>query len=196
MKNRLFIIIALALLLLCVTGCGGGKPAEENPATKPNIDIHFAPDASTLEAAKRNGYVVFEDSRVTAGQEIWDDFVAKTEAGEPCFVWLASWYSPDEWRPEPVMYVEAVEFDGEEYVYFYHEAGVNYIKRYKYMKKYTEDGNANVDWSTSTRYFLVNDERVTWNQIVRGMFSSNSMNWVDHETVYRNYTPRDGAPGQ
>jgi hypothetical protein len=109
--------------------------------------------------------VLFEDSRVTSGQSAWDEFVAQVENGESASIRLKFHYTENN-----VSYTQDLKYNGDTYIL----SDSDGIYKYKYMKKFDEEN----------RYVLVNDETVTWDEIMRGMFSATSDAWIDHKTVY------------
>ena len=154
------------------------------------------PGGYTLDDAKRDHCVVFEDSRVTSGQSEWDNFVSRTEEKKPCYVRLAFYYTLDDQNisPEhyeeikddyPALYIQDLKFNGSHYQLMSSEDGKHYSDVYSYMKKYTEGPlTSDAKYSEWTRYVPVNDDSVTWGDIFRGMISSQSGASIDHKTVY------------
>lgn len=51
-------------------------------------------DSYTLEKAKADHVVVYEDMDITSGQEVWDRFMVETTKGESASVRLAFYYTP------------------------------------------------------------------------------------------------------
>jgi len=186
-------MVAALLCLLMLSACGG----ERKSAYKPYEEVL---DGYTPEEAKADGCVVFEDSDITSGQEIWDAFLAQTEAGKSGMVRLVNHYSlpaPQGYAPElyeemkdsyPIIYVQDLSFDGKVYSLFSIEDGEEYSRTYEVLSRFEEAArNDTLRYTSVLRYVLVHDEAVTWEAIVQGMFSSQSGAFVDHWTVYSDY---------
>ena len=152
------------------------------------------PDA--LEKAIEAGYVIHVDGDVTNGQEKWETFLDKVEEGKTASVRLAKYYTLDrdscseeyyEVNQEdyPVLYLFDLYFDGERYTLEWKEGNKEYVRNYRYLMHYTgESPTANATYDTYSRYVLVNDQKVTWEDIQRGLYSSQFGDYIAHDTVY------------
>jgi hypothetical protein len=149
------------------------------------------PQNYLLENAKNDGLVVYEDYDITAGQSVWDDFIAKTENGDSCEIRLMFYYTMDGQgiTPEheqyeeikddyPGYYIQDLVFDGRIYTLYWVEEEKEYAHEYKYLKRFDDKSPSLV------RYVLVNDDNITWEQIVQSGFSSQYGDWIEHQTVY------------
>jgi len=156
----------------------------------------------SLEQVKDEGFVVFENSSITSGQFVWNEFVENTVKGIACNVGLAFYYTLDgqnispEYYEEikddyPCLFLQDLNFDGEIYTLFSREEGEEYIYKYKYLKRFEEKGSQTAAFSWCVRYVLVNDDNVTLGQITRGELSSQSGAWIDHKVVYSKYLYKD-----
>jgi len=185
---------ALLMLLVILTGCSAN-----------NIPTYLLykeiPQNYTLENAKTDKLVVFENGSITSGQSVWDAFLVKTEKKESCVVRLAYYYTledPSRYSPEhyeeikddyPVLYIMDLSFDGTEFTLYSIEDGIEYTQQYRYLKQFTEDSPPiSAIYTKMEMYILVNDNEVTWEQIQHGMFSSIFGDIIDHRTVYSKYT--------
>jgi len=191
MKKFLIIISCLFLLASC------SKNASTTIDYTPYAEI---PKDYSLEKAKADGLVVFENSDITSGQTVWDEFWKNTQDGTPCMVRLAYYYTlgdPSQYAPEyyeeekdkyPMLFVHDLYFNGNTYTLFYIEEKQEYSFEYKYLKKFEETPESDTAiYSESIRYILVNDNDVTWEQIFRGIISSQYGAGIDHQTVYTKY---------
>ena len=152
------------------------------------------PDA--LEKAIEARYVVHMDGDVTNGQETWEAFLDKVEKGNAASVRLAQYFTLDRERCSeeyyeankedyPVLYLFDLYFDGEIYTLEWKEGNKEYVRNYRYLMHYTgESPTANASFDTYSRYVLVNDRNVTWEDIQKGMFSSYHGDYIAHNTVY------------
>ena len=185
MKKLLIILFCMLLLSACgssTTHVVNGVPYDKIPSTY------------SLEAAKNDGLVVHEDYNITAGQTVWDEFIAETEKGNASAIRLMFYYTlagqgitPEHEQYEeikddyPGFYIQDLSFDGNLYTLYWVEEEQEYLREYGYLKRFED--------SSAIRYVLVNDHDVTWEQIVHGMFSSSFGAWIDFQTVYAQKTP-------
>jgi len=203
-KSRVLLLLLLSLLLLLLlpvvlTGCDAGKgPDPVSSGYMPYKDI---PQGYTLEDAKADNLVVYEDLNITAGQTLWDSFVEKAGKGEASFIRLAFYYTlgdPSHYSPEyydeikddyPALYIQDLSFDGSVFTLYSIEDGKEYAPQYKYLRHFTEDSPpATAIFTKREMYLLVNDENATWEQINQGMLSSQAGDFIDFKTVYSKYT--------
>ena len=178
-------IVYILLCLFTLTSC----------ATNVGVSQGYS-----LEDAKKDNLVVYEDSDITAGQLTWDMFVEKAQTGTPSAVKLAFYYTldgqgniSDELYDEikddyPQLYIQDLNFNGEVYTLYFVEKDKEYTFEYKYLKRFEEAPmSATATYSKKIQYVLVNDNEVTLEQIFHGMVSSQSDAWIDHKTVYSDY---------
>lgn len=158
------------------------------------------PEDYSLENAKEDECVIFEDLHLTSGNKVWRRFADKTEAGEKAFVRLAYYYTLDSQRVSPELYEEIkddypklfikdLSFDGENYRLYYKEDEKEYEYEYPYMIHYSGKARSGAAFSRYDRYILVRDKNVTYEQIERGMLSSKMGDQIDHVSVYTNLIP-------
>ena len=149
-----------------------------------------------LENAKSDGCVVFEDLHLTSGDEVWQQFLKKTEKGERAKVRLANYYTLDaqnmseEYYAEvkdeyPVLYIQDLSFDGENYHLYYTEGEQIYKYEYPYLVKYTGKPNSSTAvYREYVRYYLVKDKSITYEQIQISLLTSYTGNQIDCAAVY------------
>lgn len=154
------------------------------------------PSDYSLEQAKEDGCVTFEDLRITSGEEIWDDFLTATAAGEEAAVRLGFYYTLDPSRCDPnyyesvkddypTLYMEDLTFDGSAYTVHWYEDDIEIEKTYQYLMKY--EGNVPsppASYTSYVVYALTNDETVTWDKLNGSMLSSSTKDFIDFELVY------------
>jgi hypothetical protein len=190
--NSIFI-----LSLLGLTACNNTKNVVN--AYIPYTEI---PGNYSLENAKNDNLVVFEDGDITSGQAVWDEFIDNTEQGKSYAVRLAFYYTldgqgitPTHEQYEkiknnyPLLFIQDLTFDGKIYTLYYVEDGKEYRFNYKYLKRFVEASpRETIPHRETIRYVLVNDKEDTWERIISGMLSSRFGAWIDHKTVYTKYT--------
>jgi len=186
--NRVFLCCALLTLISC---------KETINSIVEYIPYAELPPDYTLENAKDDHLVVFENGNITSGQDIWDAFLQEIEQGKQCMVRLAFYYSLDNQNIDPDYYekikddyphlfIQDLSFDGQVYTLYSVEDGKEYAFQYKYLKKFYETSPvySTAEYSEAIRYVLINDNEVTWEQIIKGMLSSRMGQQIDHKTVY------------
>lgn len=159
------------------------------------------PKDYSLEQAKENGCVVFEDSDVTYGEDVWMNFVSVTKTGEPASVRMAYYYTldEDECSPEyyeaekdnyPVMYVKDLFFDGQTYTIRWYEDGEEVVRKFKYLIRCDDNPNTeDATYECCIKYILVNDNTVTWDEIFKQLISSSLPvgGGIEYCDVYNDY---------
>jgi len=192
MKNTLVFL----MLFFILVGCSSKTISDFISYEKIPLDY-------SLENAKNDGLVLYENGNITSGQSIWDLFIEKNRKNEPCFVRLAFYYtlvnqniSPELYEEikddYPVLYIQDLSFDGKTYTLYSVEYGEEYITQFKYLIPLTDASPP----STATfikreMYVLVNSNEVTWEQIQHGMISSRFDDYIRHRIVYSKYTYKE-----
>jgi len=176
-----------AFLLLLTTACGQPK---QTPLSELPVDY-------SLEQAKADGCVVYEDSDVTQGQERFAGFAEQSARGEKCTVRLVDYFAlgdPSHYAPGvyeelkdsyPQMYVQDLSFDGERYTLRGIDNGKAYAKQYQYLMKF--EGPAETPYAaykSYIRYVLTNDSTVSWEDLQMSVYSSTYGDYIEHNTVY------------
>ena len=155
-------------------------------------------DSNALQDAKESGCIVMEDSYCTWGAKQWEEFYEMTQNGKSGSVKLVDYWTLDpdsctetyyEAHKEdyPSMYVFDLTYDGKIFCVSRTEQGVSYQRQFKYLMKYEDTIPSNSTAKTPqavTRYVLTNDNTVTWDEIIRGIASSQLGDGVEHFTVY------------
>jgi hypothetical protein len=197
MINFIKNIVISMLYLLILTTCNN-----TNGMANAYVPYSEIPENYSLEDAKNDNLVVFEDGNISSGQAVWDDFVKITEQGKLYTVRLAFYYTlngvgitPAHEQYEeikndyPHLFIQDLTFDGRIYTLYSVEDKKEYKFSYKYLKRFVEASPKETDTHREIiRYVLVNEKEVTWEQIMSGMLSSRFGDWIDHKTVYIKYT--------
>lgn len=185
MRKSLIIFLTLIFLL---TACSQNVT---------RVSLNQLSDNYSLDNAKSDNCVIFEDGDITYGQSEWDSFITKTENSKSATVRLAFYYTlgdPSQYSEEyyeeikddyPVLYINDLIFDGKKYIIESIEDGQLISKDYKYLIKYDgQPSSVSALFSKYTYYVLVNDNTITWDDIEHGMLSSQLGDYIDHYLVY------------
>lgn len=155
-------------------------------------------DDSALQEAKVAGYVVMEDGDVTSGQESWLNFYETTRQGKGASITVAHYHTldPDGCTAQyyeaykedyPCLFLLDLTYDGEKYTLSWNEYGTQYVRTYEYLMRYVTN-NYSVTSSAlpenTLRYVLTHDNKVTWEDLINGLYSSQSGAYIDHYSIY------------
>ena len=163
------------------------------------------PSNYTLENAKSDRLVVYENGSITAGQAEWDEFISHTENGTPCMVRLAFYYTLDDsthYSPEhyeeikdnyPCLYIQDLTYNGKTYALYFTEDEKKYIYERKYLKRFDETEPTETSLVVpGIYYYLVNDNEVSCEQIIKSMFGSSDPSiFIECKKVYSKYACKD-----
>ncbi len=159
-------------------------------------ELEQLPDDYSLENARADNCVVFENGDITSGQSEWDRFIKATEKGEADSVRLGFYYTLDPSRvaPEyyeevkdeyPVLYMVDLSYSGEKYAIESFQEGAQICREYRHLMKYEgEPSSRYAAFSSYTFYVLIDDSSLTWEDIERRMLSSDAEDWIDYYLVY------------
>lgn len=194
MKKSIF-KLSLAVLISAFSICAAGCEKSDDILTFKDI-----PENYSLEQAKADGCVVHENSDVTSGKEIFDIFYKTVSSGKKAKVRLAFYYTlddPSHYDPDyyesikddyPALYIQDLSFDGEKYTLRQYEDGKEIVESYDYLMKYNEPAMSPYAVFDSTEeYILTNDNTVTYQNILKSMFSSQYGDHIEHHTVCCDY---------
>lgn len=191
MKRILHVFFVAMLLVLFLPGCGKASMPDEWK------DLKEVTDSFSLEDAKLDGYVVIEDGDVTCGENMWQDFVNLSAKKTPCKIRVVHYYTigdPSHYDPTyyesikddyPKMYIFELVYNGETFSESHYEEEMLYYSEYKYLMRYEGEAETyNATYTSYVRYVLVNDDKVTWNDIMHGMLSSQFGAYIPHSSIY------------
>lgn len=192
MNTRRCALAALACVLL-LAGCGRQKPALLPP-------LEELPADYGLDQAREDGCVVHEDGDIASGQEAWDAFFEAVSAGKAASLRLVNYYTlddPSRYDPEyyesikddyPLLYVSDLTFDGKAYTVSSLEDGERLKRTFSCLKCFEgEAATPGAAYDAYIRYILVDDDTVTWEQLMHGVYSSRFGDYIPFCSVYTDY---------
>lgn len=184
-------VLLFAVIVFLFSACTG-TVRKQAPLDK--VQGHYS-----LTAAKTDGCVVFEDLHITSGKPVWDTFFNAANLGKTASVRLAYYYTlgdPSHYTPElyaeikddyPKLFLRDLNYIDGKYTVTDYEEGRFITKEYRYLVKFTgKPKNADATFSEYTRFALVNDNTVTWDELEMAMVSSRSFDGIDFCEVYTN----------
>lgn len=162
-----------------------------------------------LEDVEKDGFVVLKNGNVCYGEDIWDEFVKRTELGLFASVWICQCYenagnsAPGLYEAKkedyPSMYLSQLYYDGTAYTIspmhkvedeymIYEKKGVDRPEEtFRYMLHFVEEGNTrNVTFKSFDKYVLTNKEDVTWQQLSKSILSGGS-DYIRFVEVFTKY---------
>lgn len=185
--------LAALLCALLLAGCGQQK-------TEVLPSLEELPADYSLEQAREDGCVVHENGDIASGQEAWEDFLKASSAGKAAAVRLADYYTlddPSRYDPDyyesikddyPLLYLSDLSFDGKAYTVSGLEDGERWTYTYSYLKRFEDAAKTpGAVYDSYVRYVLVNDDTVTWSQLMHGAFSSRFGDYIPFHSVYTDY---------
>lgn len=175
LKRLLIKIVSVFVVMIMITSCKKGLLIDKN-----SIDLIDMQKDYTLQKAKTDGCIVFEDSSLTDGKEMWEAFLIKVDNEEAANVLVVYYYSSKD-----VLYLIDISFDGSDFYVF--EVESNTIKQYKYLKHFVSDIVTNPKIDFCEYYMLVNDNSVTLKEIEWGMISGQFNDYIDHYRIYTDF---------
>lgn len=192
MRCRKRALAALTCVFL-LAGCGQQQAAVLPPLAELPADYG-------LEQAKEDGCVVHENGDIASGQEAWEAFLQASSAGKAAAVRLVNYYTlddPSRYDPEyyesikddyPLLYVSDLTFDGEAYTVSSLEDGEQLERTFSCLKYFeAEAETTGAAYDSYIRYVLVNDDAVTWEQLMHGVYSSRFGDYIPFDAVYTDY---------
>lgn len=198
-KPTPFITIAGMVLCMAVLAACSANPASVRSQNLVSLDQ--LQNNYDLEQAKKDGCVVFENGDITSGQSTWDFYIKEIGENKSASVRLVYYYTlgdSSRYAPElyeeikndyPVLYVKDLTFDGVHYTIEGYEDNLLISKQYQYLMKYQgHPKSSTATFSDYLYYVLINDDTVTWEEIERGLYSSQFDAWIDHYRVYTDLT--------
>lgn len=194
MKKTFFRLTSVALVLLLLfaaSGCRSG-PIETPDDVKQKM-IAMAKESlqeiSFDELSPRNFYnyatehdyvvAITEGSVILSGETIWNDFLAKTKAGEVCTVKYIKYHENNKNNPDVFPNIGFLHYDGKYYRSFYFdlekavtndaESSFSDVSTWKYLIGDYSDHTSKLR-PDATYYFLTNDRRMTAKEIEENFF--------------------------
>ena len=197
--RRIFTIVLIVSVILMFSSCARKPDGKVNDLFDRAVSANEA-----LEIAKNSDVVVIEKSGCTSGQDVWDRFYARTQKGRADSVLCAHYYTLDKehvsaelYEEEkdryPVMYLFMLDFDGKEYSVTIRESSSpenESEETYRYLRYFAGKAPETALFDSYEYYVLTDDEDVTWDEIMKGLYSSDS-----HTPRYRHLTVCENFEG-
>ena len=163
-----------------------------------------------IEDAKAHGFVVMRGMESPYNSELMDDFLEKVEAHRSADVRIAKVHdasvnmAPDlelaTKQDYPSLFLSEISFDGIRFkVYPINKIDGKYVlaereridssrRTLKYLKRMTDiPRSENALYNSAERYVLVDDDTLTWDDLMSGLFSNRLGDYKPFEEIYTLY---------
>ena len=172
-NNKMILTGFLLILIMCLCACSNKDISSAHLSFDQLAEGYSAADA------EEDGCIVFEDSKLISGEDIWNDFMITVERKQPCCIRIAQYYSE-----ENNLCLTDLSYNISSFEVSTNE-GLS--KEYRYLNHYKTDSE-NSDDSMIDRYVLTNQKDVKYDEIELSMKSSFLGDAIDHYVVYCNLT--------
>ena len=157
-----------------------------------------AVDPAMLEQAKEDGKIVLEDGYATAGQALWNTFYKLAGEGKHISADIVHYHTMENGNYDgkyyeaykedyPAMYEFELTHDGGIYTMKWNEYGTEYVRTYKYLRKFETTiptPQSAKEPVRVTKYVLTNDADATLDELWHGVASSQLGDYIDFYTIY------------
>ncbi len=133
----------------------------------------------SINDARRDKGVYFRDFDVVFGKEYFESFLANIKYGSCSSVRLASYYTESD-----STYVTDLYYNGKEFTIRELFEGEEILQTYKYLRQFITDVTED---SARLVYILTLDEEVTYDKLLKGLYSSRFGDFIPHRQVYTQY---------
>jgi len=165
----LLLIVSLVLLVGCIeTKKDDAKPDFTFDESGQYTGFKALPADYTIEDATKDGYLVSKNLNIIANEALWTNFVETSSKGKNTNIRMVKFFTTES-SLHP-FYTDVFYEDGF-YYSFDSSAPVQEKEPYKYLL--TLDGNTGNPLRNSGLIVLSNDQKLTFDQIMRAMISSN-----------------------
>ena len=157
-----------------------------------------AVDPAMLEQAKEDGKIVLEDGYATSGQALWNTFYKLAGEGKHISADIVHYHTMENGNYDgkyyeaykedyPAMYEFELTHDGGIYTMKWNEYGTEYVRTYKYLRKFETTiptPQSAKEPVRVTKYVLTNDADATLDELWHGVASSQLGDYIDFYTIY------------
>ena len=155
------------------------------------IPLEDLPEMYGAEQAAIDGCFVQTDGVARDNKELFHRFAEATYAGEAAFIRIVNWYYGDDRHYDAF----DLAYDGSLYTISWISDGQRRSREFPHLAHFTgEKEQENVAYDAYEHYVLVHDEELTWKNIWGSLISSHAPDYIDHMTVYSDYTYRPETP--
>lgn len=173
MKKFILTICSITFVIMTLTGCSNTK------SSVTYVPYDQIPADYSLEDAKKDKCVIFEESGLTSGEEEWDEFVEKSDSGKKAFIRIASYST--------ALNVSDLSYDGKNYSYYSKEDGEEYKGAYPYLMHYTGELPSGSESKEYEYYILTHDDSLSIEEIQDSWLSSSTKDQLDTIIIYQTF---------
>lgn len=149
------------------------------------------PADEALARAKEEGITVTEGLKCTSGKDVWDAFTASVAHKVPDQVLCAAYYpestAEEEGATPASLYFSLLYFDGNRFsvrTRASDKKAPEREERYPYLMHYEGEARPGALFRTYDYWVLTEDDSLTWEDLERSMYSSDTADFIHFQTVY------------
>ncbi len=180
MKKKIVVIFMVMAVVL--SGCGNHSAQKKKEETTIPEKIEISTEEKTKDNAviKNSGKLIIKDGKIIKGKKNWNDFLKKTgnSTNEPTKITIRQYYDDE-------CINSVLNYDGQKYSLQY-ESERGEEKKYKYLVE--RRGKLRNAACEDYGFYLVNDDSLTYEQLMWSVLSGNSNDWIDFQTVFMEVT--------
>lgn len=157
------------------------ESTEEMASLPPPSEILSYPSdmaaADVYADVQTKSWVVFYESDLICGSELWNEFYDKVSRGEVSSVLIANYFCEKTYGRPPAVCLSELSYDGSTYKIMERTSGEDKYteEEYKYLVKY--------DKGNEYSYILVHDDTYTYTQLYDSLFYSDRDKNIDFNHV-------------
>jgi len=173
MKKSIAILVLVVSLNLLLIGCNETNKDDNAPKFTFDENIQYTgfqtlPSDYTIEEATKDGYLVSKNLNIIANEELWTNFIKTSSKGKNTSIRLIKFFTSD--SSNHPFYTDLFYENGS-YYSFDSSAPTQEKEPYTYLLFL--DGKAGNPLRDSGLIVLSNDQKLTFDQIIGAMISSN-----------------------
>lgn len=170
-KTSTFLMLVVSLVLLA--GCNEANKNEAKPGFNFDMNGQYTgfnalPEEYTMEDATKDGYLVTKNLNIIANEELWTNFTQTSTKGKNTSVRLVKFFT--EASSNHPFYTDIFYEDGS---YYSFDSSAPTQEKVPYQYLLNLEGETGNPLRNSGLIVLSNDQSLTFDQIIRGMISSN-----------------------
>lgn len=170
-KSGVFLLLVVSLVLLA--GCNESKTEETSPKFTFDQNIQYTgfqtlPSIYTIEEATKDGYLVTKDLKIIANEDLYSNFLETSSRGKNTSIRLVKFFT-DESSKHP-FYTDIFYEEG---FYYSFDSSAPTQEKEPYQYLLALEGKIGNPLRNSGLIVLSNDQKLTFDQIIGAMISSN-----------------------
>ncbi len=184
MKKCILLFLTM-ILTISLIACGNSSAPKEEKSLE-SVSKQY-----TLDEAKDDGCMVIEGGKLTAGQAVFDQFLADTADGKDTVLRVVDHFDAilsSVYGASDILYISDILYRDNTYTVQYYEDGKLHTETFQYLVKDTfEAPTTDATFTDGVTWFLCNDETLTEEDISQSLISSSAQDALSFHTIYTEY---------